>query len=425
MRPLACRWAGGTYRRAGLCYLQSHHNFERAMPTIKLAPELEKALLHGIISGTCAPELIKQDELSKKGKAIYGAIDALFRKGAKAPLKRHAIALAATHLCGMEKESTNSYLSSLAAFDAGAEAGTVLRAARDKALLVNLVNRAGEQLASGDLRVSDLTGLLTERETTSAPSKSLASQLGKRWPKPPRGVAIPSLPMISEITKGILGIWVIAGEPGMGKSTLTWQIALDLQGPEYDVLYYDLDATGLPFFIDRTRSIVGSDMLKFKRRTRHIYFRPSIMTLEEDLQRHPPPALLIIDSPQTLPVGVRFAKESLDNWIRRFKELVSRGYAVLMTSEKARSQYGEASMSGFKGTGDIEYGATVGAHMLNYEDDPNGPVKFVIVKNRHGGKKGHVADLERDEAKTFWWRETLPYIEEVEEKGPGKKRWNR
>lgn len=389
------------------------------MKAIKLSPDLEKALLQGVITGHCAPEIVNREELSKKGQGIYDGIDQLIRKGGRAPFKPRAVALAAAHLCGMEKADIETYLVGLEAHDAGSDINTILRAARDKATLVSLVNRAGEQLASGDLRVSDLTGLLANHHA-AAPIRSLSASLGKRWPKTPHGIEIPSLPEISDVTRGMFGIWVIAGEPGLGKSTLAWQIALELNSPEFPVLYYDLDGTGQTYFVDRTREIVSGSMKRFKRITRNLYFRSSINTLEEDLQRYKPPALLVIDSPQTLPIGVRFAKESLDNWIRRFKELSQKGYSILMISEKARSEYGEANLGGFKGTGDIEYGATMCAHILAYDDDPNGPIKFVIVKNRHGSKKGHIVDLERDSKRTFWWREIEPFTEEDNE--PKQKR---
>lgn len=372
---------------------------------IKLAPDLEKALVHGVITGTCSPDIINPEELSKKGKGVFDAIHKLIRKGAKPPFKRGAVALSASHLVGMSRDDVETYLTSLAEFDAGSDVATILRAARDKAALVNLVNRAGEQLASGDLRISDLVGSLNLHRENSAPVVSLSNRVGKKWPKTPHGRAIECLPLISKVTRGLFGIWVIAGEPGLGKSTLAYQIALDTNAEDFPVFYYDLDGTGESFFVDRTRDIVKNNIKVFKRVTKHIYFRPSIATLDEDLSQHPPPALLVIDSPQTLPVGVRYAKESLDNWIRRFKELSHKGYTILCISEKQRSEYGEASLGGFKGSGDIEYGGTMCAHLLGYEDDPNGPIKFVIVKNRHGSQKGHVCDLERDAGKTFWWNE--------------------
>ena len=385
------------------------------MKLIKIAPDLEKALLYGVIHGHCAPEIINVEELSKRGKAVYAAVDQLFKKGAKPPFKHRSLVLAAVHLNGVERDSIESYLGSIAEHETGQEVGAILRSARDKAVLINLVNKAGEQLASGDLRVSDLSGILTQ-DRHSAPLRSVSESLGKRWSHPPKGIEIQCLPAITNITNGLMGIWVIAGEPGLGKSTLVWQIALDVS-PEVPVIYYDLDGTGFEYFLDRTRQIYDNNIVRTKKRTKNIFFRSSILTLDEDLSTVRPPAVIVIDSPQTLPIGIRFSKETLDNWLRRFKELSQKGYSFLMTSEKARSQYGEATMGGFKGTGDIEYGATMGAHILGYEDDEESTqVKFIIVKNRHGKKKGHVIDLERDEKKTFWWKETAPMLEEPKQR---------
>ena len=390
------------------------------MKPIKLAPDLEKALLHGVINGHCAPEILNPEELSKKGKAIHGAIDALSKKGAKPPYKLRALSLAAVHLCGMERVDVEAYIDGLKAFDAGPETSSILRTVREKATLVNLVNRAGQQLADGDIRLSDLRALV-EHPSHGTPLKSVSSSIGKKWKKPPRGLEIRCLPHISELTRGLQGIWVIAGEPGAGKSTLAWQIGLDV-APVWPVIYYDLDGTGFEYFLDHTRIIYDDSLIRAKRATKNIFFRSSIASFDEDLSATPSPALLVIDSPQTLPLGVRFSKETLDNWIRRFKELTNKGYTVLMTSEKARSQYGEANMGGFKESGDIEYAATMAAHLLAYDGDPEGPLKFICIKNRHGRKKGHIIDLERDTKKTYWWREVEPIEDDSEPPQRGRRR---
>jgi len=375
------------------------------MKPIKLALDLEKALLKGIVEGVSSPDSVDPQELSKKGQVIHGAANYLIKKGATPPLKSTAIALAAHHLYGVTKDEVADYLLALTEYSTGTEINTLLRAARDKASLVALVNQAGEQLASGDLRISDLTSILSDTNH-SGPAKPLSEAVGRRWPRTPSGLSIPSLPEISDLTRGLFGVWAIAGEPGLGKSTLTWQIALDVSH-QVPVFYYDLDGTGEEFFIDRTRSIVDGDVRRFKRLTKNLFFRTNVITFEEDVARFPPPALFVIDSLQTLPASVRFAKESLDNWIRRFKETARRGYPILTVSEKQRSEYGEANLSGFKGSGDIEYGVTVGMQILGYEDDES-LVKCILVKSRHSKRKGHIVDLERDEDKTFWWRERKP-----------------
>jgi len=372
------------------------------MKPIKLGADLEKALMRGIVEGVSSPESVTLQELSKKGQVIHGSIVYLLKKGVSPPFKHTSITLAAKHLYARDRDEVGAYLTSLAEHETGTEINTLLRAARDKAALVALVNQAGEQLASGDLRVSDLTSILATQQS-NGPAKPLSETVGRRWPRAPRGIDIPSLPIISENSRGLFGVWAIAGEPGLGKSTLTWQIALDVSR-EVPVFYYDLDGTGEEFFIERTRSIVDGDIRRFKRLTKNLFFRHTIASFEEDIARFDPPALFVIDSIQTLPASVRFAKESLDNWIRRFKETARRGYPVLTVSEKQRSEYGEANISGFKGSGDIEYGVTVGIQLLGYEDDET-LVKCVLVKSRHSKKKGHIIDLERDEDKTFWWKE--------------------
>jgi hypothetical protein len=376
------------------------------MKAVRLSTDLEKALLQGVISGHCAIDIIKHDELSKKGKKIHEAINSLLRKGRKPPFKRRAVALAAIHIGGMAKDEADSYMASLTEHDAGSEAATILHAAHDKATLISLVNRASEQLASGDLRVGDLTSVLEARAPSAEAAQPLSASIRKRWPKSPSGLIIPSLPEISDITRGLFGVWAIAAEPGVGKTTLCTQIALDL-ALSYDVLYYDIDGTGQEFIVDRIRDIVGGNIKRFKRRTANLYVRNNISTLDSDLRRIKPPGLVVVDSLQTLPVGVEFAKESLDNWMRRFKDIAAKGFPVLCVSEKQRSEYGSASLKGFKGSGDIEYGVTVGIQLLASEDDKD-YMQLHLVKGRHSKKKGHIADLVRDKEKVFWWKEQEP-----------------
>ena len=370
---------------------------------IQLAPDLEKALLRAIAEGVCPVDVVVPEELSKKAKIIHGSIKHLFDKKAVPPLKPASILLTAENLYGAPKDLVKDYLRSFKEFETGREIQTILRSAKEKACLVSLINEAGSQLALGDLRISDLTRLLNRNEYVEQPTP-FSSEVTDTFPKPPSGIKIRSLPVISAATRGLFGVWIVGGETGTGKSTLSWQLALDV-GSRLPVVYYDLDGTGRAWFRERTRSVVGGNIRLFRKFTSRLHYRENIRTLDEDLLATKPPALIVIDSVQTLPTSVKFSKQSLDEWIKKFKDLSQRGYAVLLISEKPRSQYGEASIGGYKGSGDLEYGGAVCIQLLECKDDET-EIEFHLVKNRHGERKGHIINLERDTKKIFWFNES-------------------
>jgi len=373
------------------------------MKKIRLAEELEQNLLQAARLGVIPIEDLDPEEFSKKAKAVYLAINHLFKKRVPPPLKVESIQLAASSLLGIPKGSVTRYLADISSTDPGAEVRTILRSAREKSLLVSLLNEAGSQLATGDLRLSDLGRLIDKGVGSGDPIKSFSSQVVDKFPVPPKGFSLGSLKKISEITNGLFGIWVIGGEPGLGKSTLSFQIALDV-AKNHPVAYYDLDGTGEAYVLDRARQIFRNNVKDFKRSTNQFYFRPSIVSLESDLAFLKPPALLVLDSVQTLPTSIKYSKQSLDDWLKRFKGIAQKGFAILLVSEKARSEYGEANLSGYKGSGDIEYAGTMCVQLLEDPDD-NELVQFHIMKNRHGRDKGHITNLERDDKRVFWFEE--------------------
>jgi len=62
-------------------------------------------------------------------------------------------------------------------------------------------------------------------------------------------------------------------------------------------------------------------------------------------------------------------------------------------------------MGAFKESGEIEYACSLGAQMQGEPDDPSGPVKFHIVKNRHRKQKGYIVTLRRCPDLSWWYRE--------------------
>ena len=375
---------------------------------IKLATDLEQSLLKAISLGLTSPSTLAPEELSKPGRAVLKAATHLINNGASTPLKPSAIYLTSKKIFGGETEDLSKYLRHLDKVSLGDDASAVIQTLRDKDVLVQLVNEAGRQLKDGAPNFLTFQTMLAEREETGAGRghkiKPLADLVDEEFPPPPHGPAITSLPKISKAANGICGIWALGGDPGVGKSTLAWQLALEMN-EHMDVLYYDLDGTGTDWFIERGKHIYKSTK-KFKKHTERVFVRNGISSLDTDLMRIGTPALIVIDSLQTLPTNLSHRRSSLDKWLVDFRSIHKRGFTFILVSEVGRNSYGEPGLDSFKETGEIEYACSFGCILTGDPEEEDEPVEFTIVKNRHSKKKGHILDLERDEKKVFWFNET-------------------
>lgn len=376
---------------------------------IKLAADLEKALLRSIADGICKPDIVSAEELSKNAKHAYESICHLLKKS-KPPVKGDSILLQAQAMFGVDRDDFKSYLRSFKELDVGAEVSEILRSAREKTLLVRLINEAGTQLSNGHLDARELGRLMEANGAAPNPISALSMSVQDKFPVPPTGIPIKSLKHLSSCINGLIGMVIIGGEPGLGKSTLGFQLALDAAGT-VPAIYYDLDGTGHVWLLHRAKLICRGDIKTFKRITQQFYLRESIHSLEDDIafirKEHDGEIVVVIDSLQTLPTSIKYKKEGLDSWINRFKQLTKKKVVVIGISEQNRANYGEARMAGFKGSGDIEYAGSCCIQLLKAEDadDEDDPTQVHIVKNRHGPKKGHIIDLVRDEDKVFWMKE--------------------
>lgn len=367
---------------------------------ITLSPELEAALLRAIMEGWTSTASVDEEELSKPGRAVFRAI----RKFPGRSPTYAALLLAATKIFGADREEVKRLLEAIKAINIKGEAGVLVKAIQDKQSLVEVINEAGEQLSTGALSLSKIAGLIRRHTSHDEKIIPMADTVGKFFPHPPSGLKIESLPLISAATAGFMGLWILGGEPGLGKSTIAWQIALEIQ-QKMPVLYYDIDGTGMEWFRERTRLIVGGSIKKFKAMTGNIHVRDYIRTLEDDLLKFNPPASVFIDSVQKLPTKIEFRRTSIDNWIVNFQDVAKRGYTIFLVSEKSRASYGQVGMGAFKESGELEYAATIGAQLSRDPEDPEAPIEFHIVKNRHGPRHGLITLLDRDKKKIFWFNE--------------------
>jgi len=365
---------------------------------VRISEALEKALLYGILRGVVPLEAVGSDELSKLGGIVHGSVSVLREANASAPYEINAILLAGSDVLGAGRDALKKYVDDIQKANIGVDPAYLVQKVRDKQTLLEVINEAGNQISKSTIDLSLLAGLLSSTSTTAA--KPISEVIKDGLPEPPVGLKLRSLPILSRLTGGIIGMWAIAGEPGVGKSTFGWQVALDV-GRSIPVLYYDFE-NGFSVLMDRTRELYKGDLNRIRAVTANIFYRDSIRTLDTDLGGIPAPALVIVDSVQKLPASVLNRRQGLDAWVHRLEGLKRRGYYVLLISEVGRAQYSQdAYIGSFKETGEIEYSVDVGVQLLPVSSTA---VETNIVKNRHKPHKGSAGFLERVNG---WWFKEL------------------
>jgi broad-specificity NMP kinase len=359
---------------------------------LPLGTELEAAILNAILKGVVSLDVVTPAELSKIGRLVYAAIQTLVTDGYTAPYGYNAVLLAATEIHGGPRDAVRAFLVEVNNAGAGVEVRDIVRRVREKQLVYDLINEAGKQLQAGSVDLGLLGGLIAREASFGIDLQTAAERIKDGLPPPPQGLGFASLPKLREVTGGIIGVWAVAGEPGVGKSTLAWQLALDV-GRRVPVLVYDFE-NGFAAAMDHTREIFGGNLERVQAALRQVYHRDSIRTLDSDLGRVPAPALIIVDSVQKLPASIENRRHGIDRWVHRLEYLKKRGYSIMMVSEVGRMYYdSDASLKAFKETGEIEYTADVGLQLLPTGGDSI--VEVAIVKNRHRKFKGSVGYLER------------------------------
>ena len=366
------------------------------MKYFPLSKELEQEILSAILSGAASSDAVTAEELSAQGKAVLRAIALLREQTPAGPLAPRAVLLAATDVLGASRAEIASYLHGLAPTGVVGVAD-LLQKVRDKQALVELINAAGKQLQDGSLDLGVL-GTLLQRDRPG-PLEPVSARISGGLPDPPKGYQIASLPRVTQETGGLYGLWVIGGMPKIGKSTLAWQIALDV-GRTLPVLFYDYE-NGFAVLMDRTASIYRGDLDSIREATRNVYYADSIRSLDRDLAAVASPALVVVDSIQKLPSSIEHKRQGLDRWMQRFEALKKRDYTVLLVSEIGRAYYGsDAYIGGYKETGEIEYTADTGIQLIG---DREGLAELHIVANRHRRFRGFLTNLTR---KRDWlWKE--------------------
>lgn len=359
-----------------------------------LGADLEYALLGAVARGVVSTDVVTAEELSKNGKVVHAALTAL-RSASDPPFGERAIMAQAVEVLGAERDKIRPYVLKVVGTDSGREAEDILRAVRAKQSLVGVINEAGRQLARGSLDVGALTTLLQSEQ--QAPLTPVGKKIKDKLPARPTGIQIP-LKAINDATGGVLGLWVIGGETGVGKSTFTLQLATYM-GERMPVLFYDAE-NGEDLLVANLGDAMGRDLDRLKHATRNLYIRPTIRTLGTDLETIKPPATIVVDSAQKFGFdsSAKNRRDGIDTLLRRVESLKKRGYFVIVTSEINRAQYGQVSNAGYAESRELEFSADMAAQLKGDKDGVD--VDFHITKNRHRPVRGYITRLQRE---NDWW----------------------
>ena len=112
---------------------------------IKLSSELEQSLLKATILGLAPMSTLSPEELSKTGRATLKAAKCLLANGAAMPLSLSAVSFASKKIFGGKKKEIIRYIHDLDKLELGEDAMAIIQTVRDKDVLVQIVNEAGEQ----------------------------------------------------------------------------------------------------------------------------------------------------------------------------------------------------------------------------------------------------------------------------------------
>ena len=379
--------------------------YKNQSPRLPLNPDLELAVLCGMMRKEVALDKVHLDELSKEGKAVYQALKE-FDPAKDTTAK--AVFFHTTQVLGAEPASMKSFLQTIEnAWVPQIE--TVLDLLARKTLINDLVNEASAQIAGGEYSLLALKGMLGQHAHDANTLVPLFRDMQDA--APPVGMHLPGLGSFDKEVGGLFGLWVISGMPAAGKSTLALMMSLLVAALHRPVLYYDFEQ-GKSVLRWHAHTGLQGDAQKIQQATSRLFVRHSIGTLERDLEMVKEPCLVVVDSIQKVAKGLTFRRESLENWVHKLEGLKQFGHHVLLISEKNRAHYNEASMSGYKETGEIEYAADAALDLLLPDEDNSSVVEVHVVKNRHYKFHGHLTTLDR--VKSFWFADRFRPQREID-----------
>ncbi len=213
---------------------------------------------------------------------------------------------------------------------------------------------------------------------------------------------------IDRAVLGLGGITIIQGAPGAMKSSLALQIAHHNAAMGHPALIIDRENGRERFrmrLLCQANTISATQVMTCSENELRGYvqnvmelpiyactdpvenFEEIQATIAEMWRVHERPMLLVVDSLQSLPIIAEDERLSIQKWLGYFDQakLDWEGkLTTIITSEKKRgdNEYGKASLSAGKGSGNIEYKAELVLDLRR--DEQSGNIIAEVVKNRDG-----------------------------------------
>lgn len=378
---------------------ESRHNLKKRefTPRLPLNPDLEKAVLCALIDGDVQLHKVHPDELSKEGKQVYKAVKELTKDKKSATFK--GVFLHATEVLGADPDEFRVFLKTVEHGEVP-NIDSILDVLTRKTIMNDIVNEATAQIAEGTYSLLAMKGIVERHVSDKNTLKPLSEEMEDVTP--PVGMKIPGLEAFNNEVGGVFGLWVISGMPAAGKSTLSLMIGLLTSALHRPVLYYDFEQGKSVMRWHAFKALKG-DKKAVHEHTKRLYVRHNISMLERDLEMIDEPCLVVVDSIQKVASGITYRRESLETWVHKLEGLKQFGHHVILVSEKNRAHYDEASMSGYKESGEIEYAADAAFDLLLPDPNDSSVVDVHIVKNRHYKYHGKLVTLNR--TNSFWFKE--------------------
>lgn len=362
---------------------------------MKISENLESLVLCAVIRGYADIKTVNRTELSRQGQFIYDGVSRLL-KNKRPPFVSTTVLTAASDLAGGDPDILRPYIAKIMDIGGSHEAEDILEAVHDKQLLLELVNTVSSQMSTGFNRQELIEKLGTSK---GRGLKAVSSYFqGKERYAMPEGVPLSDLPRLNKATHGFYGVWALSGDSGVGKSTLTMELAVQV-GKHLPVLFYDYENGQAVLLAHLSRAFQG-DNKQIRLLTKQVYFRDGIHTLDADLTSIGKPCLIVVDSLQKIVVrGGDDKRAGIEKWVHRLEAMKLLGHCVLMVSEKNRAFYGRTGQAGYKESGEIEYTVDVGLELSEVKGS-QGIVEVSLNKNRNWPDKGYISTMSR---RNDWW----------------------
>jgi hypothetical protein len=366
---------------------------------LKISESLESLILCAVIRGYTDIKVVNRTELSRQGQFIFDGVSRLVKKK-RPPFSATAVLTAASDLAGGDPDILRPYIAKIMDIGGSREAEDILEAVHDKQVLLELVNTVSGQMTTGFNRQALMEKLGTSQGNTL---KAVASYFqGKERYLMPEGVPLPDLPCLNKATHGFYGVWALSGDSGVGKSTLTLELAVQV-GKHRPVLFYDYENGQAVLLAHLSRAFQGNNKV-IRTLTKQIYFRDGIHTLDQDLTSIGKSCLIVVDSLQKIVVRGDEKRAGIEKWVHRLEAMKLLGHCVLMVSEKNRAFYGRTGQAGYKESGEIEYTVDCGLELSEVKGSNGTIVETSLNKNRNWPNKGYVATMTR--VNDWWFQET-------------------